>query len=155
MENSISVDVSNYSLWYGNFQALISVSAQFKRGIITGLIGPSGCGKTTLLRSFNRINERYGNDLTVLMWAAGYSDEAGTKDMEKVITILLDRGARLDDQDNRGRTPLMIAAELNHTVAIDLLLARGADKTLRDKEGKSAADLTSLTALREKLAATH
>ena len=87
------------------------------------------------------------------MWAAGYSDEAGTKDMEKVITILLDRGARLDDQDNRGRTPLMIAAELNHTVAIDLLLARGADKTLRDKEGKSAADLTSLTALREKLAA--
>jgi ankyrin repeat protein len=101
------------------------------------------------------VNERYGNDLTVLMWAAGYSDEAGTKDMEKVITILLDRGARLDDQDNRGRTPLMIAAELNHTVAIDLLLARGADKTLRDKEGKSAADLTSLTALREKLAATH
>jgi ankyrin repeat protein len=75
--------------------------------------------------------------------------------MEKVITILLDRGARLDDQDNRGRTPLMIAAELNHTVAIDLLLARGADKTLRDKEGKSAADLTSLTALREKLAVTH
>ena len=75
------------------------------------------------------INARYGNDLTVLMWAAGYSDEAGTQDMEKVIKLLLDRGARLDDQDNRGRTPLMIAAELNHTVAVDLLLARGADKT--------------------------
>jgi phosphate transport system ATP-binding protein len=64
MDNSISVDVSNYSLWYGNFQALISVSAAFKPGIITGLIGPSGCGKTTLLRSFNRINERYGNVTT-------------------------------------------------------------------------------------------
>src|SRR5262249_42039855 len=31
-----------------------------KRGIITSLIGPSGCGKTTLLRCFNRVNERYG-----------------------------------------------------------------------------------------------
>jgi ankyrin repeat protein len=98
------------------------------------------------------INARYGNDLTVLMWAAGYSDEAGTQDMEKVIKLLLDRGARIDDQDNRGRTPLMIAAELNHTVAVDLLLAHRADKGLRDKEGKSAADLTTLTALREKLA---
>ena len=33
-------------------------------GIITALIGPSGCGKTTLLRCFNRINERYGNVTT-------------------------------------------------------------------------------------------
>ena len=35
-----------------------------KPGIITALIGPSGCGKTTLLRCFNRINERYGNVTT-------------------------------------------------------------------------------------------
>lgn len=64
MDNPLSVDVRDFSLWYGNFQALISVSAQFKPGIITGLIGPSGCGKTTLLRSINRINERYGNVTT-------------------------------------------------------------------------------------------
>ena len=69
--------------------------------------------------------------------------------------VVIYRGAHIDDQDNRGRTPLMIAAELNHAVAVDLLLARGADKSLHDKQGKSAADLTSLTALREKLAATH
>jgi phosphate transport system ATP-binding protein len=48
------------SLWYGNFQALINVSVDIKRGLITSLIGPSGCGKTTLLRCFNRVNERYG-----------------------------------------------------------------------------------------------
>jgi len=51
----------NLDLWYGSFQALRSVSAQIRHGKITGLIGPSGCGKTTLLRCFNRINERYGN----------------------------------------------------------------------------------------------
>ena len=48
------------NLWYAKFQALINVSVDIKRGIITSLIGPSGCGKTTLLRCFNRVNERYG-----------------------------------------------------------------------------------------------
>jgi phosphate transport system ATP-binding protein len=64
MENNLSIDVRDYSLWYGNFQALLGVSAAIRPGIITSLIGPSGCGKTTLLRSFNRINERYGNVTT-------------------------------------------------------------------------------------------
>ena len=63
--------------------------------------------------------------------------EAGVNDVVKVMTLLLDRGARLDDQDNRGRTALMIAAELNHAAAVDLLLARGADKSLKDKQGKT------------------
>ena len=48
------------SLWYGKFQALKSVTVDIKGGQITSLIGPSGCGKTTLLRCFNRVNERYG-----------------------------------------------------------------------------------------------
>jgi phosphate transport system ATP-binding protein len=64
MEEGVSIDIRDYSLWYGKFQALLGVSAQIKQGIITAMIGPSGCGKTTLLRSFNRINERYGNVTT-------------------------------------------------------------------------------------------
>jgi len=40
------------------------VTVNIKPGLITALIGPSGCGKTTLLRCFNRINERYGNVTT-------------------------------------------------------------------------------------------
>jgi ankyrin repeat protein len=87
------------------------------------------------------------------MWAAGYTEEAGVDDAARVINLLLDRGAHIDDQDNRGRTALMIAAELGHEAAVDLLLSRGANKSLRDKQGKTAGDLTTLTALREKLAA--
>jgi phosphate transport system ATP-binding protein len=48
------------NLWYGDFQALKQVDLSIRHGQIEALIGPSGCGKTTLLRCFNRINERYG-----------------------------------------------------------------------------------------------
>ena len=56
----LSITTRNLNLWYAKFQALINVNLDIKHGIITSLIGPSGCGKTTLLRCFNRINERYG-----------------------------------------------------------------------------------------------
>ena len=61
---TFSIETQDLCLWYGSFQALINASVQIKSGIITSLIGPSGCGKTTLLRCFNRVNERYGNVTT-------------------------------------------------------------------------------------------
>ena len=54
------ITTRDVNLWYGKFQALINVNVAIKEGLITSLIGPSGCGKTTLLRCFNRVNERYG-----------------------------------------------------------------------------------------------
>ena len=48
------ITTKDLCLWYAKFQALINVSVDIKRGLITSLIGPSGCGKTTLLRCFNR-----------------------------------------------------------------------------------------------------
>ena len=55
-----SITTRDLNLWYGKFQALINVTMNIRPGLITSLIGPSGCGKTTLLRCFNRVNERYG-----------------------------------------------------------------------------------------------
>jgi len=59
-----SIQAKDLCLWYGKFQALKKVNVQIKNGLITSLIGPSGCGKTTLIRCFNRVNERYGNVTT-------------------------------------------------------------------------------------------
>lgn len=55
----LSIVTRGLNLWYGSFQALIDVSIGIRECRITSLIGPSGCGKTTLLRCFNRINERF------------------------------------------------------------------------------------------------
>jgi len=55
-----SLTTRELSLWYGKFQALKNVTLNIRDGHITALVGPSGCGKTTLLRCFNRVNERYG-----------------------------------------------------------------------------------------------
>jgi uncharacterized protein len=98
-------------------------------------------------------NKRYGNDLTVLMWAAGYTAEAGVNDMEEILKLLIERGAHVNDSDNRGRTALMIAAATGHTSAAELLLSHGADASLRDKGGKSAGDLAANDVLRARLAA--
>ena len=62
--HSHSIVTRDLCLWYGAFQALKNVSVNIRHGLITSLIGPSGCGKTTLLRCFNRINERYPNVTT-------------------------------------------------------------------------------------------
>jgi phosphate transport system ATP-binding protein len=55
-----SLTTRDLCLWYAKFQALKNVNVDIRDGLITSLIGPSGCGKTTLLRCFNRVNERYG-----------------------------------------------------------------------------------------------
>src|SRR5688572_18528691 len=60
MSDKFAITTRDLCLWYAKFQALIKVNVDIKHGIITSLIGPSGCGKTTLLRCFNRVNERYG-----------------------------------------------------------------------------------------------
>jgi phosphate transport system ATP-binding protein len=59
-ETTHSIETRDLCLWYGSFQALKTVNLGIRHSRVTALIGPSGCGKTTLLRCFNRINERYG-----------------------------------------------------------------------------------------------
>jgi len=98
------------------------------------------------------VNARYRNDLTLLMWASGPDQAVPEPEAIKVVSYLVDAGAHIDDRDDRGRTALMIAAEGGHAEIADLLLARGADPSLKDKTGKRAADLTVLSSLRERLA---
>jgi phosphate transport system ATP-binding protein len=53
----IKIEVSDLSVYYGNYRAIKNISMNFPENKITALIGPSGCGKSTLLRTINRMND--------------------------------------------------------------------------------------------------
>lgn len=75
--------------------------------------------------------------------------------VEKIISLLLKHQANInyrvglvvDDEHSefRGATALIIASRLKFTNVVKLLLAHGADKTIRDLSGKTAADYANAT----------
>ncbi|MCU0609676.1 MAG: phosphate ABC transporter ATP-binding protein [Chitinispirillaceae bacterium] len=83
------------NLWYDRFHALKNVCAGIKHGIITSLIGPSGCGKTTLLRCFNRINERFSYVKTsgeiVILGKNIYDPDVSLLELRKSVGMVFQR----------------------------------------------------------------
>lgn len=90
-----SIETNKLNLWYGKFQALINVSVRITDGRITSLIGPSGCGKTTLLRCFNRVNERYGYVTTTgeikLLGKNIYDTDVSLPELRKAVGMVFQR----------------------------------------------------------------
>ncbi|WP_078990440.1 phosphate ABC transporter ATP-binding protein PstB [Priestia flexa] len=56
-DKKTKISVSDLNLFYGEKQALYSVSLDIKEKEVTAFIGPSGCGKSTFLRTLNRMND--------------------------------------------------------------------------------------------------
>ncbi len=83
------------NLWYGTFQALKGIDVDIRKNCVTSLIGPSGCGKTTLLRSFNRINERYGNVTTkgeiTILGKNIYDEDVSLSELRKTVGMVFQR----------------------------------------------------------------
>ncbi len=90
----------------------------------------------------------WGNDLTPLMWAAGHANDAPRLAAIETAEMLLDAGANISRQDNRGRNALMIAASRGHAQMVSFLIGRGAKTDTKDKSGKSAYDLATNDDLR-------
>ncbi|UWX58685.1 phosphate ABC transporter ATP-binding protein PstB [Chlorobaculum sp. MV4-Y] len=51
------VVAKNFSIYYGEFEAVKKVNADILSKYVTAIIGPSGCGKSTFLRAINRMND--------------------------------------------------------------------------------------------------
>jgi phosphate transport system ATP-binding protein len=95
VQGAYSIETRDLNLWYGKFQALRSISICFRHGIVTALIGPSGCGKTTLLRCFNRINERYGAVTTTgeikVLGQNIYESQVSLTELRKAVGMVFQR----------------------------------------------------------------
>jgi len=55
------VVAKNFSIYYGEFEAVKKVNADILSKYVTAIIGPSGCGKSTFLRAINRMNDLIPN----------------------------------------------------------------------------------------------
>ncbi len=53
----IAFDIRNFSMWYGQRQALQDITIRIAARKVTAIIGPSGCGKSTFLRALNRMHD--------------------------------------------------------------------------------------------------
>ena len=56
-EKNIQIESRDLNLWYGDAQALKSISMDIPENKVTAVIGPSGCGKSTFIRCINRMND--------------------------------------------------------------------------------------------------
>ena len=66
---------------------------------------------------------------------------AATNGFDDLLTLLLDKGLKVDSPTADGWTPLMKAAQTGLPATVRLLLKRGADKTKTNKAGKTALDI--------------
>ena len=57
MSETTILKSENLDLFYGDHQALKSISMEIPEKEITALIGPSGCGKSTFMKTINRMND--------------------------------------------------------------------------------------------------
>ncbi|HEY0048042.1 MAG TPA: ankyrin repeat domain-containing protein [Pyrinomonadaceae bacterium] len=70
----------------------------------------------------------------------------GSRLSENIVKMLLDKGAKVNNQEKNGATPLIYiasnkqASAENRRAVAQMLLGAGADKKLRDKDGKTALD---------------
>ena len=53
----IHVRTEQFSIFYGQHEAVKKVTMDIGARAVTAIIGPSGCGKSTLLRAINRMND--------------------------------------------------------------------------------------------------
>ncbi len=51
------IAAKEFSIYYGEFEAVKKVSVDILSKYVTAIIGPSGCGKSTFLRAINRMND--------------------------------------------------------------------------------------------------
>ena len=95
------------------------------------------------------VNSLSGTDqLTPLMIAAGQTSPAegamflpGSTRPTDIARGLIDRGADVNAQSINGVTPLMIAATHNNAPMIGMLIDAGADVSLKNKLGQTAAEV--------------
>lgn len=69
-----------------------------------------------------------------------YAASAGLEHSVEIAAYLLEESAYIDAASPNGSTPLMLAAQYSNEAMVKLLIAEGADVSLRNQQGLTAVD---------------
>lgn len=83
------------------------------------------------------MNEKDATGKTALFYAVHNT----SSEQVNIIRVLLENGAKVNEADMFGKTPLHYAAEIGKSRCIPILLRKGASVDARDKNGKTPLDL--------------
>jgi ankyrin repeat protein len=80
---------------------------------------------------------------TAFKWNSDCLGTACTKRNPALVRFLLQRGAKVNVTIDSGNTPLMTAAWYGPPEVVEMLLAAGANRAARNKEGQTALDFAT------------
>ncbi|QUY43241.1 ankyrin repeat domain-containing protein [Acaryochloris marina] len=86
------------------------------------------------------INTYFRQIIDIPQFLVRPSREERRRNAIQVIRLLLQFGSEVNSQNLQGRTPLMLAAQTDDSVLMQLLLFAGADPNLQDAAGKTYVD---------------
>lgn len=127
-----------------NSTALLKAIAAQNLPIVKALIA-GGANVNLPSHFYYKPNEQMTSPLMMAI-AAPY-----TKDSMAIFDLLLQSGANVNFVNSKGETALMIASNGNYSIyhkqgvyyMAEKLLLKGADKSIRNKEGRSAQDIAA------------
>ena len=71
--NDVMIKFSNVNKWYGDYHALVDVTAQVNKGEVVVVCGPSGSGKSTLIKCVNGLEPFQQGEIIVNGQSVGAS----------------------------------------------------------------------------------
>ncbi|WP_304333434.1 ankyrin repeat domain-containing protein [Brachyspira innocens] len=95
-------------------------------------------GKNMTYNMFGKINTEITEFIT---GNRKKEQEEATKNVIKFLKLLIDNGADINSQDNKGNTLLMYAITFKYKPLVDEILKLNPDVNIKNKEGKTANDM--------------
>jgi hypothetical protein len=136
-----NIDIAKFLLERG---AKVNLKDKLKRTPLMMIDSDATPELVQLLINYgSKLNNADAEGKTVLHHISGSNVDAG------IIRMLIAYGININAVDNEGNTPLIAAAEMNDKNMLNILLESGADTRHRNRNGKTAADITDSAEIRQ------
>ena len=91
------------------------------------------------------IKDKNGVPLLGMVITSFYNNKSfSIDDQLKIVQVLLDKGAYVNEVDNHGQTPITVAAAFNLSHLVELLIANGADLHIKTTSSHTTDEIAEI-----------